>query len=131
MTVDGKEILAGNAKLMNREHIAFEQKSVVGTLIHVAIDKKYGGYIVISDEVKEDSASAIQKLKALGIKKTVMLTGDAKSVGEAVGRQLGLDEIHAELLPDQKVDEIEKLDQQKTAKEKLVLSEMVLTILLY
>ncbi|GEB76738.1 cadmium transporter [Sporolactobacillus inulinus CASD] len=120
VTVDGKEILAGNAKLMNREHIAFEQKSVVGTLIHVAIDKKYGGYIVISDEVKEDSASAIQKLKALGIKKTVMLTGDAKSVGEAVGRQLGLDEIHAELLPDQKVDEIEKLDQQKTAKEKLV-----------
>lgn len=120
VTVDGKEILAGNAKLMNKERIAFEQKAIVGTLVHVAIDKKYGGYIVISDEVKEDAARAIQKLKALGIRKTVMLTGDAKSVGEAVGRKLGLDEIHAELLPDQKVDEIEKIDQQKTAKEKLV-----------
>lgn len=120
VTVNGKEILAGNAKLMNKEHIAFEQKDVVGTLVHVAIDKQYGGYIVISDEVKEDSARAIQKLKELGIKKTVMLTGDAKSVGEAVGRKLGLDEIHAELLPDQKVDEIEKIDQQKTAKEKLI-----------
>ncbi|MTT30793.1 cadmium-translocating P-type ATPase [Terrilactibacillus sp. BCM23-1] len=118
--VDGKEILAGNAKLMKKESISFELKDVVGTLVHVAIDGQYGGYIVISDEVKEDAAKAIQQLKALGIKKTVMLTGDAKTVGNAVGNELGLDEIHAELLPHQKVEEIEKLDREKSPKEKLI-----------
>lgn len=120
VTVNGKEILAGNAKLMKKEQISFEQPEVVGTLVHVAIDRQYVGYIVISDEVKEDSAKAIQMLKELGIKKTVMLTGDAKAVGDAVGRQLGLDEVHAELLPQHKVEEIEKLDAQKSPKEKIV-----------
>ena len=87
---------------MRKENIEFKQPETVGTLVHVAIDGKYAGYIVISDEVKEDSKQAIQKLKELGIKKTVMLTGDAKTVGEAVGKELGLDEVHAELLPQQK-----------------------------
>jgi Cd2+/Zn2+-exporting ATPase len=117
--VRGKEIFAGNAKLMRKENIAFKQPNTVGTLVHVAVDGKYAGYIVISDEVKEDSKQAIQKLKELGIKKTVMLTGDAKSVGEAVGKELGLDEVHAELLPHQKVEEIEKIDAAKRGKEKI------------
>ncbi|MGI0534381.1 cadmium-translocating P-type ATPase [Bacillus pfraonensis] len=117
--VQGKEIFAGNAKLMKKENIAFEQPQTVGTLVHVAVDGAYAGYIVISDEVKEDSKQAIQKLKELGIKKTVMLTGDAKLVGEAVGKELGLDEVHAELLPQQKVEEIEKIDAAKQAKEKV------------
>jgi Cd2+/Zn2+-exporting ATPase len=118
--VDGKEIVVGNAKLMNKEQIAFQQPSGVGTLIHIAIDKEYAGYIIISDEVKEDSAQAIRFLKALGMKKVIMLTGDAKAAGNAVGKQLGLDEVHAELLPQHKVDEIEKLDAQKAPKEKIV-----------
>ncbi|MED1113208.1 heavy metal translocating P-type ATPase [Bacillus paramycoides] len=117
--VQGKEVFAGNAKLMRKENITFKQPDTVGTLVHVAVDGKYAGYIVISDEVKEDSKQAIQKLKELGIKKTVMLTGDAKSVGEAVGKELGLDEVHAELLPQQKVEEIEKIDAAKHGKEKV------------
>ncbi|MGN4446370.1 heavy metal translocating P-type ATPase [Bacillus cereus group sp. MYBK79-1] len=117
--VQGKEIFAGNAKLMRKENITFKQPETVGTLVHVAVDGEYAGYIVISDEVKEDSKQAIQKLKELGIKKTVMLTGDAKSVGEAVGKELGLDEVHAELLPQQKVEEIEKIDAAKNGKEKV------------
>ncbi|PES85395.1 cadmium-translocating P-type ATPase [Bacillus cereus] len=117
--VQGKEIFAGNAKLMRKENITFKQPNTVGTLVHVAVDGKYAGYIVISDEVKEDSKQAIQKLKELGIKRTVMLTGDAKSVGEAVGKELGLDEVHAELLPHQKVEEIEKIDAAKHGKEKI------------
>ncbi|WP_346988606.1 heavy metal translocating P-type ATPase, partial [Bacillus sp. SW7] len=117
--VQGKEIFAGNAKLMRKENITFKQPETVGTLVHVAVDGRYAGYIVISDEVKEDSKQAIQKLKELGIKKTVMLTGDAKPVGEAVGKELGLDEVHAELLPQQKVEEIEKIDAAKHGKEKI------------
>ncbi len=104
---------------MRKENIEFKQPETVGTLVHVAVDGKYAGYIVISDEVKEDSKQAIQKLKELGIKKTVMLTGDAKTVGEAVGKELGLDEVHAELLPQQKVEEIEKIDAAKHGKEKI------------
>ncbi|ABS20865.1 heavy metal translocating P-type ATPase [Bacillus cytotoxicus] len=117
--VNGKEIFAGNAKLMKKENIEFQQPETVGTLVHVAVDGRYAGYIVISDEVKEDSKQAIQKLKELGIKKTVMLTGDAKRIGEAVGKELGLDEVHAELLPEQKVEEIEKIAVAKQSKEKV------------
>ncbi|EMA6343869.1 heavy metal translocating P-type ATPase [Bacillus cytotoxicus] len=118
--VNGKEIFAGNAKLMKKENIEFQQPETVGTLVYVAVDGRYAGYIVISDEVKEDSKQAIQKLKELDIKKTVMLTGDAKRVGEAVGKELGLDEVHAELLPEQKVEEIEKIAAAKQPKEKVV-----------
>ena len=116
--VSGKEVLAGNAKLMKREQIPFDQPEDLGTIVHISIDRAYAGYIVISDEVKEDVAEAIRSLKELGIKKTVMLTGDSKTVGEDVGRKLGLDQVHAESLPQHKVEEIEKLDQQKTAKRK-------------
>jgi len=120
VSVDGKELLVGNAKLMKKENIPFKQPDETGTIVHMAIDKEYVGYLVISDEVKEDSKRAIDALKDLGIKKTVMLTGDSWSSGEAVARKLGLDEVHAELLPQQKVDEIEKLEKQKSPKEKIV-----------
>lgn len=118
--VQGKEVLAGNVKLMNKYEISFETPNEAGTVIHVAIEKKYAGYIVISDEIKDDSAKAVRLLKELGIKKIVMLTGDAKVVGDSVGKQLGIDEVYAELLPQHKVEEIEKLMQSKSAKEKII-----------
>lgn len=117
--INGKEILVGNAKFMKKEQISYPQITEVGTIVHVAIDKKYAGAILISDEVKEDSAHAIRLLKELGIKKTVMLTGDSKIVGESVGKQLGIDEVYAELLPQHKVEKIEKIDVQKLPKEKI------------
>jgi len=118
--VKGREMLAGNTKLMNKESIAYENPDTVGTIVHIAIDGNYAGYIVISDEVKEDSEKAIKELKKVGVKKTIMLTGDIKSVGQKVGEKLGLDEVHAELLPDQKVEKLEAIEKQKSAKGKLV-----------
>jgi Cd2+/Zn2+-exporting ATPase len=120
VTVNGQEVLAGNVKLMEKENIAFRQPNEAGTTVHIAINKQYAGYLVIADEIKEDALKAIQSLKAMGIKKTIMLTGDVQSVGEAVGRQLGLDEVHTELLPQGKVDEIEKLDRLKSPKVKIL-----------
>lgn len=120
VVVEGKEVLAGNYKLMNEENIPYEQVETIGTVVHVAVGKEYAGYIVISDEVKEDSAKAIKTLKSIGVKKTVMLTGDNKTVGAKVAKELGLDEVHAELLPDQKVEKIELLDNEKSSKGKLV-----------
>lgn len=118
--ISGNEVLAGSYKLMKKENISYEMVETVGTVVHVAIDKSYAGYIVISDELKEDSAKAIKTLKALGIKKTVMLTGDNKTVGMKVAETLGLDEVYAELLPDQKVEKLELLDKQKSSKGKLI-----------
>jgi Cd2+/Zn2+-exporting ATPase len=118
--VEGKEILAGNYKLMNKEKIAYEQVETIGTVVHVAVDKEYAGYIVISDEIKDDSAEAIKALKAIGVKKIVMLTGDNKTVGTKVSKQLGLDEVYAELLPDQKVEKLELLEKEKSPKGKLI-----------
>jgi len=117
---EDKEILAGNVKLMNKENIQYDNIDEAGAVVHIAIDKKYAGYILISDEVKEDSKAAISGLKAIGVKKTVMLTGDNKKVGEKVAKDLGLDEVYAELLPDQKVEKLEMLDKQKSSKGKLV-----------
>ncbi len=120
VVVEGKEVLAGNYKLMDKEKISYEQVETIGTVVHVAVDKEYAGYIVISDEVKEDSAKAIKALKSIGIKKTVMLTGDNKTVGTKVAKQLGLDEVYTELLPDQKVEKVELLDKEKSPKGKLI-----------
>lgn len=117
---EGKEVLAGNAKLMKREHVDFTTPTELGTIVHIAVDKQYAGYLVIADEVKEDSAKAIRSLKNLGVKKIVMLTGDIKAVGEAVGKKLGVDEVRAELLPQHKVEELEKIDRLKSRKEKIV-----------
>lgn len=118
--VNGKTILAGNKKLMKKEAISFTEEDVIGTMVHLAVDGQYAGFIVIADEEKEDSKHAIEGLKALGIKKTVMLTGDAKRVGEAVGKKLGLDEVHTELLPQEKVEQVERLESQKLKNEKLI-----------
>lgn len=120
VVLDGKEVLAGNYKLMNKENISYKQINTIGTVVHVAIDKKYAGYIVISDEVKEDSAKAINALKVIGVKKTVMLTGDNKTVGTKIAEELGLDEVYTELLPDQKVEKLELLFRKKSAKGKIV-----------
>ncbi|EQB86136.1 Cd2+/Zn2+-exporting ATPase [Clostridium punense] len=120
VSVLGKEVFAGNHKLMIRENIKYAQIETIGTVVHIAINKEYAGYIVISDEVKEDSAEAIKALKASGVRKTVMLTGDNKTVGTKVAKELGLDEVYSELLPDQKVEKVELLDKEKSSKGKLI-----------
>ncbi len=117
--VDGKTVYAGNSKLMEKVGVMYSHNKTVGTVVHVTVNGVYAGYIVISDEIKEDSASAIAKLKACGIHKTVMLTGDAKDVGEAVARKLGLDEVYTELLPVDKVEKVERLLAEKSPKGNL------------
>jgi len=113
VSVKGRTVLAGNTKLMASETIAYTERESTGTVVHVAIDKEYAGSIVISDQVKEDSAQAISQLKSLGIKKTMMFTGDLKHVGDKIGKQLGLDEVYSELLPADKVDKLESLMHSK------------------
>ncbi|HBV85284.1 MAG TPA: cadmium-translocating P-type ATPase [Desulfosporosinus sp.] len=120
VSIRGKRILAGNKKLMAKENITYDEVDEIGTVVHVAIDGKYAGYIVISDEIKDDALKAIKELKGIGVRKLVMLTGDNKLVGEAIGHKLGLDEVHAELLPDQKVEKLELLEKQKKTKGKLL-----------
>ena len=117
--VDGHEVAAGNVKLMKKMNIETAVPASVGTEIHVAVDGKYAGYILISDVVKPNAKEAISGLKAAGVEKVVMLTGDAKKVADAVGSELGVDEVRSELLPGDKVDEVEKLIAAKGEKEKL------------
>lgn len=117
--VDGHEVAAGNVKLMKQMNIQAAVPTSVGTEIHVAEDGKYAGYILISDVVKPNAKEAIRGLKAAGVEKVVMLTGDAKKVADAVGSELGVDEVRSELLPGDKVDEVEKLIAAKGEKEKL------------
>lgn len=118
-TVDGKKVMAGNIKLMKMMDIPYLKGKLIGTIVHVAVNNKYIGYIVIADEVKEDSAQAIKELKAANIKQTVMLTGDNKSIGSKVAKELGLDKVYAELLPADKVEKLEELFSQKSKKGKL------------
>lgn len=118
-TVDGKKVMAGNIKLMKMMDIPYFKGELIGTIVHVAVNNKYIGYIVIADEVKEDSAQAIKELKADNIKQTVMLTGDNKSIGSKVAKELGLDKVYAELLPADKVEKLEELFSQKSKKGKL------------
>ncbi|MGY3756018.1 heavy metal translocating P-type ATPase [Helcococcus kunzii] len=118
-TVDGKKVMAGNIKLMKMMDIPYFKGELIGTIVHVAVNNKYIGYIVIADEVKEDSAQAIKELKAASIKQTVMLTGDNKSIGSKVAKELGLDKVYAELLPADKVEKLEELFSQKSKKGKL------------
>lgn len=117
--VDGKVVAAGNAKLMKKLGIEYHDCSHVGTIVHVAIDGKYAGHILISDVIKEHAAEAIAALKKSGIEKTVMLTGDAKNVAEHVAAQLGIDEVCSELLPGDKVEKVEELLTKKSEKDKL------------
>ncbi len=117
--VDGKAVAAGNAKLMKKLGIEYHDCSHVGTIVHVAIDGRYAGHILISDVIKEHAAEAIAALKKSGIEKTVMLTGDAKNVAEHVAAQLGIDEVCSELLPGDKVEKVEELLTKKSEKDKL------------
>ena len=116
----GKEILAGNDKLMKKMKISYFKGEIVGTVIHVAADEKYVGYIIIADEIKNDAPRAIQALKREKVKQTVMLTGDSKSIGEHVAKKLGLDAVYTELLPADKVEKLEEVFAQKSEKGKLV-----------
>ena len=110
---DGSRVLVGNDKLMKRFGINFKKCEKAGTVVYVACDGKYAGSILISDEIKSDSRKAISQLKALGVKNTVMLTGDNEEIAKAVSGELGLDEYHSQLLPDQKVEILERLDKSK------------------
>ena len=118
--IDGKEVLVGNEKLMKEKNIEYTYCDEIGTIIYVAIDSKYSGYILISDEIKEDSKYAIENLKKNNIRKTVMLTGDKEKPGKVVAEKLGLDEVYTELLPDGKVKKVEELIKEKSEKGKLV-----------
>ena len=117
--VDGKTVLAGNQKLMAERGIPWEDCERTGTIVHLAVEGSYAGHIVISDEVKPEASGAIAALRAGGVKKTVMLTGDAKEVGEAVARELGLDEVHSQLLPGDKVEQVERLLEETSRSGKL------------
>lgn len=117
--VDGILVAAGNVKLMKKLGISYMDCHSVGTIVHMAVDGKYAGHILISDLIKPHAAQAIAELKRAGVKKTVMLTGDAKNVAEQVVEELGIQEVHSELLPADKVAKVEELLKQKTEKEKL------------
>ena len=117
--VDGKEVAAGNARLMERLNIPYSGCDLVGTIIHMAINGEYAGHIVISDLPKPSSQTAIQALKTAGVKKTVMLTGDAEAVARQVAKELGVDEVRAELLPGDKVHQVERLLSEKPRKMNL------------
>lgn len=118
--IDGKQVYAGNDKLMEEIGVSWHPCHHTGTTVHVATDNTYAGHIVISDEIKQDSAEAVAALKNADVKKTVMLTGDAKAVGESTAKQLGLDDVYTELLPDGKVEMVEKLLEEKSDKGRLV-----------
>ena len=117
--VEGKDVLIGNEKLMKENNIEYTKCKYIGTILYVAINKQYAGYILISDRIKEDSKKAVEELRLNNIKKIVMLSGDRKNVGENVANILGIDEVHTELLPDEKVSMVEELMKQKTSKGKL------------
>lgn len=119
-TVDGKEVAAGNSKLMKELNVKYQDCHTVGTIIHVAIDRKYEGHIVISDIVKPHSKKVISELKKAGIKKSIILTGDSKCVADQVAKSLGIDEVYSELLPADKVTKVEELLSKKSEREKLV-----------
>lgn len=112
----GREVLAGNNRLMEANHISYDNAVSAGTVVHIAVDGEYVGYIRIEDEIKQDSRQAILDLKAAGIRQTVMLTGDSDAVGKRVAAELNLDKVYTELLPADKVEQLEKLMDQKSQK---------------
>ena len=117
--IGNQDVLAGNEKLMNEKGIAYTKCTHVGSVVYVAIDGKYVGHIVIADKIKEDAKRTIDELKKNSIKQTVMLTGDRKNIGEAVAKEIGIDKVYAELLPDGKVEKVEELLKTKSPKGKL------------
>ena len=117
--VDGKEVFVGNEKLMQEKNIEYIKCNEIGTILYVAINNQFKGTIIISDKIKADAKKAIEKLKKNNVKKIVMLTGDKKAVGESVAKELGLDEVYTELLPNNKVEKVEELMKSKSEKGKL------------
>ena len=117
--IDGHTVLAGNSKLMKEMNVAYQECMSMGTVVYVALDGVYCGYIVIEDSIKDEAFEAIKNLKKVGVRRTIMLTGDKKEVGEAVAARLGLDEVHAELLPGDKVAKVEELLARQTGKHRL------------
>lgn len=118
--VNGKTVCVGNTKMMEQLNVRFHLCELVGTIVHVAVDGEYFGHIVISDEMKSDAREAVAALKAAGVRRTVMLTGDRREVGEDVAKQLGLDEVHTELLPAEKVERVEALLEAKADRQSLI-----------
>ncbi|MBQ7380434.1 MAG: HAD-IC family P-type ATPase, partial [Clostridia bacterium] len=118
--IDGKQVCVGNRKFMRSIGAQWHECDAVGTVVHVAVDGEYEGHIIVSDEIKPDAKAGIEKLHRLGIKKTVMLTGDASATGKAIGAALGVDEVHSELLPEGKVAKLEQLLAEKSDKRKVV-----------
>ncbi len=118
--LSGKDVLAGNDKLMSSNQIAYSKPEDLGTVVHIAVDNKYLGYIAASDEIKPDSETAVMELRSMGVRRIIMLTGDIKSTAEAVGNKLGLDKVYYELLPHEKVEKLEALENSKQTKGKLV-----------
>ena len=118
--VEGHYVLVGNDKLLHKENIEHDTCDVSGTVVHVVIDHKYAGYAIISDEIKEDTRTALQKLRDIGVKRQIMLTGDSQEVAKAVSQKLGLEEYFAELLPQQKVEKIEELMKKKANNKDLI-----------
>lgn len=118
--IDGKNVLVGNEKMMSENQIEFEKCEDIGTILYVAINNKYIGYILIADRIKEDSVKTIKELKAMNVKQTIMLTGDKKEVGEDVAKKIGIDKAYTELLPDGKVKQVEQLIQKKSENGKVV-----------
>ncbi len=117
--IEEKDVLVGNEKLMKEKQINYTKCNDIGTILYVAINKKYFGYILIADKIKDDSIKTIQNLKKNNVKHTVMLTGDRKNVGESVAKQLGIDKVYTELLPNGKVEKVQELLKEKTSKGKL------------
>lgn len=117
--IENEKVLVGNEKLMNENKIKFTECTEVGTILYIAIEKMYAGYIVIADKIKEDAAKAIEDLKQNGIKQTIMLTGDREIVGESVAKELNIDKVYAELLPNEKVAKVEEMLKEKSDKVKL------------
>ena len=115
-----KVVLAGNERLLNENQISFKPCEEIGTVVYVVINGVYAGYILIADKIKEDAIQTIKDFKKIGIKQTIMLTGDRKNVGESVAQKLGMDQVYTELLPDGKVEKVEELLKQKSADGKLI-----------
>ncbi|EGP5493219.1 cadmium-translocating P-type ATPase [Enterococcus faecium] len=118
--VDGKQVLVGNHKLMERFEISFPSSQEIGTLLYLAIDQSYSGYLVIADTLKEDAVDALVQLKQAGVKNTVMLTGDSKKIADHIGKQVGVDKIYSELLPEDKVQRLEEILQRNNKKTAFV-----------
>jgi Cd2+/Zn2+-exporting ATPase len=118
--IENRKVFVGNSQLMKKMGIVYDESEAAGTIVHVAADNEYRGYIVISDEIKEDTLTAIKELKKVGIKHIVMLTGDSKKVGEKVGEELNINEVYAELLPADKIEKLEELFKNKSQEGKLV-----------